>query len=49
MVNFLIGYVLIFGVGDFVGGLTFDSLMVGVGALMAALGLAWHFGRVHEN
>jgi hypothetical protein len=49
MVNFLIGYVLIFGVGDFVGGLTFDSLVVGLGALVAAVGLAWHFGRVHEN
>jgi len=49
MVNFLIGYVLIFGVGDFVGGLTFDSLAVGLGALVAAVGLAWHFGRVHEN
>jgi hypothetical protein len=49
MVNFLIGYVVIFGVGDFVGGLSLDSLVVGLGALVAALGLAWHFGRVHEN
>lgn len=49
MVNFLIGYVLIFGVGDSVGGLAFDPLMVGLGALVASLGLAWQFGRVHEN
>ena len=49
MVNFLIGYVLIVGVGDFVGGLTFDSLVASLGALVAALGLAWHFGRVHKS
>ena len=49
MINFLIGYVLIFGLGDFVGALTSDSLTVGLGALVAALGLAWHFGRVYKS
>jgi len=45
-VNFIIGYVLIFGVGDFTFGLTVDALMAGLGALATALGLALYFGRV---
>jgi hypothetical protein len=49
MTNFVIGYVLIESVGDFIGGLTLDALMVGLGALVAAVGLALHFGRVHGN
>ena len=46
MVNFVIGYVLICGVGHFTGGVTLDVLMVCSGALLAAVGLASHFGRV---
>jgi len=49
IVNFAIGYVLIFGVGDFKGGLTLEVLMVGLGILIAALALAWHFGRVRGS
>ena len=49
IVNFIIGYVLIFGVGDFKGGLTLEVLMVGLGILVAALALAWHFGRVRKS
>jgi hypothetical protein len=45
MVNFGIGYALMFGVGKFRFGLTVDVLMVGIGALVTAIGLAWQFGR----
>lgn len=41
--NFLIGYLLLYGVGDFRPGLTIDALVVGLGALLTALGLSWHF------
>ena len=46
MVNFVIGYVLIYGVGDFAAGFTIDVLMVGLGGIVAATGLALLFGRV---
>lgn len=49
MANFIAGYLLIFGVGDFDFGLTRDILMVGLGSLAASLGLAVHFGRVHNQ
>ncbi len=45
MVNFVIGYALIVGVGNFALGFTLDALMVGIGASVTAVGLAWHFGR----
>ena len=45
MVNFAAGYALMFGVGKFRFGLTVDILMVGLGALVTAVGLAWQFGR----
>lgn len=45
MVNFAIGYTLMFGVGKFRFGLTIDVLMVGLGALITAVGLARQFGR----
>ena len=48
-VNFLIGYVLIFKVGHFQVGLTVGALMVGLGALVTAVGLAWSFGRMHTR
>ena len=47
--NFVIGYLLIFGVGDFRGGLNIEVLVVGLGILVAALALAWHFGRVRGS
>ena len=46
LVNFILGYLLVAGVGDFTGGLTLDSLMVGIGVILMALMLSWHFGRV---
>jgi hypothetical protein len=48
-VNFLIGYVLIFKVGHFHIGLTVGALMVGLGAVITAVGLAWNFGRIRES
>ncbi len=49
LVNLIIGYVLIFGVGDFTLGLTLSAVMVGVGAIVTALGLALYFGRVRSR
>ena len=46
MVNFLIGYVLIFGVGNFAFGLTFDVLTAGLGTLVTAIALAQYFERI---
>ncbi len=48
-VNFAIGYVFIFGVGDFAFGFTLDILMVSLGGLIAAVGLASYFGRVRRR
>ena len=49
MTNFGIGYLLLFGVGDFKGGLSLDVFVVALGALIASLGLSWHFGRVRNQ
>ena len=49
MTNFVIGYLLLYGVGDFKGGLSLDVFVVALGALIAAVGLAWHFGRVRPH
>ncbi len=49
LVNFLIGYVLIFGVGDFHFGLTRDALMVGLGALVTAVVLSLGFEYVDRR
>ena len=46
--NFVIGYLLLTGVGEFQGGLTLDTLTVAFGALLAGIGLAAHFGRVRS-
>lgn len=47
--NFVIGYALLFGVGEFAGGLSIDALVVALGALTMAVGLALHFGRVRQG
>jgi len=49
LVNLIIGYVLIFEVGSFAFGATLASLMVGLGAIITAVALAWHFGRVRRG
>ena len=49
MVNFLIGYYLLYGIGNFVGGFNLDVLVVALGAVLTALGLAAHFGRINAG
>ena len=49
LVDFVIGYVLIVGVGDFCFGLTRSVLMVGLGALLAAVILSLYLGRRHTR
>ncbi len=49
MVNIFVGWVLIFGVGDFAFGLTRESLMVGLGAFVAAIALARYFERIRGD
>jgi hypothetical protein len=49
MANFVVGYILLFGVGGFAGGLSLDALAVALGALAMAVGLARHFGRVRQG
>ena len=46
IVNFVIGFILVHGVGKFKCGFTIDILLVCIGALIMSIGLAWHFGRV---
>lgn len=48
MVNFVISWILIFGVGNFSLGFTLDVLMVTLGMIIASAGLALHFGRVRK-
>ncbi len=47
--NFSAGYVLIFGVGDFVLGVNRGALMVVIGALVTCIFLAVHFQRVRSQ
>jgi len=47
--NFVVGYALLFGVGEFAGRLSLDALVVALGALAMAVGLAVHFGHVRHN
>jgi hypothetical protein len=49
MVNFLIGFVLISGVGKFSCGFTLDCLMVGLGFVITAVYLAYRFGKVRSS
>jgi len=49
LVNFAIGYALVWAVGDFKRGFTLDMLMLGLGAVVGAVALAWWFGRVHKG
>jgi len=46
LVNFLIGFVLLYGVGDFSLGLNRGLMMAGLGALACSVALAWYFQRV---
>lgn len=49
LVNFTIGYALIYGVGDFTFGFSPAVLMVGLGTIVAAVALAFYFGRVRSR
>jgi hypothetical protein len=51
LVNIVLGYMLVTGVGDYASGLTLDALMLGLGSTLMALILSWYFGRVraHHN
>lgn len=49
LVNFFIGYALVFGVGKFNFGFNLDVLMVALGVLLTAIALASYFGRVRDE
>lgn len=49
MVNFAIGYGLLRGIGAFSFSNTTAVATAGLGALLAGVGLAWHFGRVRAG
>jgi len=48
MVNFLAGYALIFGIGDFTIGFTRAVIMAGLGAFLTAMVLALYLQRVRS-
>lgn len=48
-VNFVIGYVLVFGVGQFKFGFTLGALMLVLGGIVMAVVLALSFGRMQER
>ena len=47
--NFVAGYALLLGVGDFEVGLNLASLATGIGVLLNSLFLARHFGKVRNK
>jgi len=49
LVNFLIGYVLVFRVGHFTFGLTTAVLMTGLGVIVTSVCLALSFGRTRRS
>ncbi len=49
LANFIIGYLLLTGVGHFTLRPSVDSLVVGVGMVVISLSLSRHFGRLHGN
>ncbi len=49
MANFVIGFLLLYGIGTFKAGLNMGTCTVGVGILLTAIGLSLHFGRVRNT
>ncbi len=49
LVNFIIGFVLIFCVGDFTPGFTLDVLFTSLGFIVAAIALSLYFGRLRSS
>jgi hypothetical protein len=47
--NFVIGYLLLTGIGHFTFGPSIDSLVVGLGIVAISLVLSLRFGRFHGN
>lgn len=48
MTNLVVGYLLLFGVGELTGGVSVDALVVALGVLTTGVGLARHFGHVRH-
>ena len=44
LANFIIGYVLICGIGDFTFGFTLDTMITGLSATVTSIALALYFG-----
>jgi len=49
LVNFLIGYLLIFGVGNFLFGIRMSAVMAALGVLCMSMGLALYLGRARPQ
>jgi hypothetical protein len=49
LANFVIGYLLLTGIGHFTSGASIDSLVVGLGIVAISLVLSRQFGRLHGN
>ena len=49
LANFVAGYALLCGVGNFTFGFTVDTLMMASGAFFTAVSLALYFGRVRSG
>ena len=49
LINFITGYLIIFGVGNFTFGFTAEALMTGIGILVASIALALYFGRIRRH
>ncbi len=47
--NLVIGYILLFGIGNFTNALSLDALVVALGILTTGVGLARHFGHVRRH
>ena len=47
--NFVIGYLLLTGIGHFTYGPSMDSLVVGLGIVAISFVLSRHFSRFHRN
>ena len=47
--NFVIGYLIIYGIGEFQTGMTIDALALWLGVLFAAVLSAWYFAKLREN
>jgi hypothetical protein len=49
LANFIIGYLLLVGVGEFQSGLSSDALAVGLGFALMSIILSIYFGRIRSR